>query len=225
MQRHIEQGRGTIPASFRSMIAMDKKRSKIPWRRKFSHLVRRCTGQVQSGSLDFSMARPSHSSYARGIPRPGMIQQEPTVLFIEDTSGSMGRPQLQTVRREARAIMLSVGIEKVWWMDADAAVAAKPRMVGVRDLPKLPVHGGGGTDFRPALEAGLKLRPRPDIIVYLTDGDGTAPMQPPPGVTVIWCIVPSYFNRRPAPWGHAVIMRDDGDENEYPQFEDDEDDE
>lgn len=222
IRQAVAQGRGNIPASFRSLIQIDKKRSKIPWTRKLAAFLRRATGQIQSGGLDFSISRPARSSYARGIPRPGLVQQEPVVLFIEDTSGSMGHPQLKTVRREARAIMLGLGLDKVWWMDADAAVAAPPRQVSVRDLERLPIHGGGGTDFRPALEAGLKLRPKPDIIVYLTDGDGTAPAAAPPGVVVIWCIVPSYYNKRPASWGHAVIMRQEGDAGEYPQFEEDE---
>jgi predicted metal-dependent peptidase len=121
--------------------------------------------------------------------------------------------------------MLGLGLDKVWWMDADAAVAAPPRQVSVRDLERLPIHGGGGTDFRPAFDAAMKLRPRPDIIVYLTDGDGTAPEAAPAGVVVVWCVVPSYYNKRPAPWGHAVIMRQEGDEKEYPQFDKDEDEE
>lgn len=223
IRQAVSQGRGNMPVGFRSLIKLDKKKSKIPWRRKFSALLQRTSGQIQSGGLDFSLTRPSRRSYALGIPRPGLVQQEPVVLFIEDTSGSMGHPQLKTVRREAKAIMLNIGLDKVWWMDADAAVAAPPRQVSVRDLERLPIHGGGGTDFRPALEAGLRLKPRPDIIVYLTDGDGTAPATAPPGVVVIWCIVPSYYNKRPASWGHAVIMRDTGDKNDYPQFADDED--
>lgn len=225
IRQAVAQGRGNMPAGLRSLIKLDKKRSKIPWPRKLAAFLRRATGQIQSGGLDFSISRPARGSYARGIPRPGLVQQEPVVLFIEDTSGSMGHPQLKTVRREARAIMLGLGLDKVWWMDADAAVAAEPRQVSVRDLERLPIHGGGGTDFRPALAAGLKLRPKPDIIVYLTDGDGTAPAVAPAGVVVIWCIVPSYFNKRPAPWGHAVIMRQEGDKNSYPQFGDEEDEE
>lgn len=121
--------------------------------------------------------------------------------------------------------MLGLGIDKVWWLAVDAAVAAPPRLISVRDLERMPIHGGGGTDFRPAFDAAMKLRPRPDIIVYLTDGDGTAPEAAPAGVVVVWCVVPSYYNKRPAPWGHAVIMRQEGDENPYPQFEEDEDEE
>lgn len=224
LKRHVAQGRGTVPAGFKSLLTLDKKKSKIRWRNKVRSLLRKASGRVKRGGRDFSLSRPSHGSYARGIPRPGLIEQEPVILFIEDTSGSMGRPQLQAARREARAVLTSLGITRAWWMDADAAVSAPPRMISVRDLEKIPVHGGGGTDFRPALEAGMRLRPRPNIIVYLTDGDGTAPRSAPPGVVVIWCIVPSYHNKRPAPWGHAVIMRDEGDEKEYPQFEEDEDD-
>lgn len=225
LRQYVAQGRGSLPAGLTSLIKIDKKKSKVPWRRKFRTYIQRTSGQIQSGGFDFSLSHPSRCSYARGIPRPGLIQQEPVVLFVEDTSGSMGHPQLKTVRREARAIMLQLGLDRVWWMDADAAVSAPPRQVNVRDLERLPIHGGGGTDFRPALEAGLKLRPRPDIIVYLTDGDGTAPATAPPGVVVIWCIVPSYYNKRPANWGHAVIMRQENDQNEYPQFADDEDEE
>jgi predicted metal-dependent peptidase len=223
IRRHVGQGRGTVPAGLKSLLGAIKKKSKVPWRRKFASFLRRSSGKIQSGGMDFSLSRPSRGSYSRGIPRPGLVQQEPEIAFIEDTSGSMGVKQLKIARREARAVMASIGIEQVWWLDADAAVAAKPRRVGIRDLEHLPVHGGGGTDFRPAIETCLKLRPRPDIIIYLTDGDGVAPDVAPPGVTVIWCIVPSYYNKRPAKWGHAVIMRDEGDEREYSQFADEED--
>jgi predicted metal-dependent peptidase len=222
LKTYVEQGRGTVPGGLRSLLQISKKKSKIPWRRKFSTLLRKVGGRVQTGGADFSMARLSKSTYSRGIPRPGLIQQEPEIAFVEDTSGSMGKKQLQTARREASAVLRALGIDQAWWLDADAAVAAKPRRISVRDLATLPVHGGGGTDFRPALEACLKLRPKPDIIIYLTDGDGTAPEVPPPGVVVIWCIVPSYYNKRPASWGHAVIMRDEGDETEYPNLADDE---
>lgn len=225
LRQAAAKNRGNMPAGLRALITLDKKRSKIPWPRKMALILRRTTGQIQSGGFDFSISRPSHSSYARGIPRPGLVQQEPTILFAEDTSGSMGQAQTKAARREARAIMLSLGIDKVWWLPVDAAVAAAPRLISVRDLERMPVHGGGGTDFRPAFDAAAKLRPRPDILIYLTDGDGTAPETAPPGMVVLWCIVASYYNKRPASWGHAVIMRQEEDKNEYPQFGDDEDDE
>lgn len=225
LRRFVAKGRGTLPSSLMTLLKLDGKKSRIPWRRKFRHILRRMSGRIQSGGLDFSLSRPSRGSYARGIPRPGTVQQEPEIVFIEDTSGSMGQKQAQAARREAAAIINSQGIDYVWWLDADAALATKPRRIRARDLGSIPRHGGGGTDFRPAIEAAMRLKPKPDIIVYLTDGDGTAPATPPPGVAFIWCIIPSYYNKRPAEWGHAVIMRDEDDERSYPKLEKDEEEE
>lgn len=219
-----EKGRGNIPASLLSWAQEDKKKSKIPWPSKLAAVLRKTSGRIQSGGMDFSLLRPSKRSYLRGILRPGMVQQEPEVAFIIDTSGSMGRGQIRTGLREARSVMSSVGVDQVWWLEADAAVANVPKRISAKALTNIELHGGGGTDFGPAIEACTKLRPRPDLIIYFTDGDGSAPDKPPPGVAVIWCIVPSYYNQKPASWGLSIIMRAEGDEKDYPQFKDDEDD-
>ena len=79
----------------------------------------------------------------------------------------------------------------------------------MRDIRDLPVVGRGGTDFRPAIELAQTLRPRPDLLVYSTDGDGTAPNEPPPNMEVVFLIVPSHYNKTPATWGHTVIMADE----------------
>jgi predicted metal-dependent peptidase len=73
----------------------------------------------------------------------------------------------------------------------------------------MPINGRGGTDFAPALDAVIKLNPKPDICIYLTDGDGSAPETKPRDMEVIWCIVPSYYNTRPCSWGHLIVMSDD----------------
>ena len=79
----------------------------------------------------------------------------------------------------------------------------------MQELKTLPVHGGGGTNFIPALEAVQKLVPKPDICIYLTDGDGTAPAKPPRGMETVWCIVPTGYARKPAEWGHLIVVSDD----------------
>jgi predicted metal-dependent peptidase len=94
-------------------------------------------------------------------------------------------------------------------MDADVDTN-KPRRVSVKDIPKLPISGRGGTDFRPAIAAMNKLKPRPQVVLYFTDGDGPAPDRAPPGMEVIWVILPSYHNKAPCNWGHHVFVRDDG---------------
>jgi predicted metal-dependent peptidase len=127
-------------------------------------------------------------------------------------------------RVEFVAIMKQLGIPEAWFMDADAAVSSPPKKIKVNDLLTMPFHGGGGTDFRPAIDLAIKLKPRPDIIVYSTDGDGAAPKFAPPGVEFIWCIVPTPYGRRPAPWGHLVICADDQELRDPYLFDDDDDD-
>lgn len=219
---HAETGRGDVPHSLLSNLPPDQKRSVIPWKYKLATITRRVVGRVVSGQRDFSMRRLSKRSFTRGIMRPGMISREPIVLFIEDSSGSMGTEQLLSSRREQAGILRQCGISRAWFMDADAAVSCPPRQISVKDLATLPVHGGGGTNFAPALEAATKLKPRPDICFYLTDGDGYAPELPPKGMEVVWVIVPSPWGRAPAKWGHLVVVSDDAEIRE--PYENDNDD-
>ena len=69
-------------------------------------------------------------------------------------------------------------------------------MAGALDLPQ-----GGGTDFRPALAAALRLRP--SAIVVLTDLDG--PLGPDPRLPVIWA-VPDATSAPEAPYGHVLAL-------------------
>jgi predicted metal-dependent peptidase len=202
-------GRGNIPASLKELIDVSEKRSVVPWRTRLRRTIRRATGRIQVGRADFSLRRPSKRSYSRGLVRPGMIDKKPEILCIEDSSGSMGPEQLKAVRVEIKGIFTQLGIPEVWFCDIDAAVASKPQRLRLSDLATLPVHGRGGTDFRPGIEMAKHLVPKPDILIYLTDGDGPAPASPPKGLTVVWCIVPTPYGRRPARWGELVLVTDD----------------
>jgi predicted metal-dependent peptidase len=138
-----------------------------------------------------------------------MIDRKVVVGLVEDSSGSMGKKQFLAARAEMAGIFKQLGISDAWFMDADAAVAHEPKRIRLRELATLPVVGRGGTDFRPAIKKIRELRPKPDICIYLTDGDGTAPANPPQDLEVVWCIVPSHNGRRPARWGHLVVVSDD----------------
>jgi len=50
------------------------------------------------------------------------------------------------------------------------------------------------------------------VLIYFTDGDGFAPEEEPRGLSVIWCVVPSYYRRPPADWGKVIYV--DSDEGE-----------
>jgi len=202
-------GRGSMPASILDAVDIGERRSKRDWRRHLGSIVRDCTGRIQAGGDDFSLRRPSKRSYVRGMLRPGLIENQPGVGFVLDTSGSMGQEQLIASVVEAVAILEALGIDEVWFAEADAGISMKFQMVGTSFFRKLRIAGRGGTDFRPAFAAAKKLNPPPDLLIYFTDGDGLAPAAPPRGMETVWCIVPSYCNRRPAAWGHTVLITDD----------------
>lgn len=218
-------GRGSIPNSLKELLAKSAQKSVVPWEQRIQRVLRRTTGRIEAGRMDFSLRRPSKRSWTRGIMRPGMIDRKPEVALFEDSSGSMGRAQLISVRTEIRGVFTSLGISDAWFCDIDAAVAIDPRRIRLRDLDSLPVHGRGGTDFRPGIELAQTLVPRPDIVIYYTDGDGTAPRYPPKNMVVIWCIVPTPYGRRPAKWGELVLVSNDQELMEpYEHWSDDDDD-
>jgi predicted metal-dependent peptidase len=162
-----------------------------------------------------------------------MIEQQPEVGIVRDSSGSMNQSQLNACIREAYHIMQALGVDEVWFTDADAAVSCPWRRVNANFFRNLTeVHGRGGTDFRPAINEAEKLFPRPDLLIYCTDGDGPAPKNAPVDMTVVWCLILGGWSRGkpPAKWGHTVIVTDDPTKRKAPPIvpddpdDDDEDD-
>jgi predicted metal-dependent peptidase len=61
--------------------------------------------------------------------------------------------------------------------------------------------GGGGTDMGAGLAAVGRLRPRPSVVVVLTDGLTPWPEQPPKGMEVVVCMVSrAALGRGGRPW-------------------------
>lgn len=220
MKEHVARhGRGALPASLVDWLDVMNKPSRRNWRDHLATLLRNCTGRIQSGGDDYSISRPSKRSFLRGMIRPGLIENLPVVGFVLDSSGSMGTEQLNAAMVEALSILEALGIDEVWFAEADAAVALQFKTIGGSTLRKLKIVGRGGTDFRPAIVAAEKLNPCPDLLIYFTDGDGYAPTKPPRGMEVVWCIVPSHYNRRPAKWGHAVLVSEDPNQQLRPPLQ------
>lgn len=211
IKQHIEQrGRGSVPGNLADWAANFDDESHVRWQDELAHVIRDTTGRMQAGGDDFSLRRPSKRSFLRGFLRPGMVENLPEVAIIRDTSGSMGAKQLTDAARESYGIMQALGIEEVWFADADTEVARPWKRVGPQFFRELKdAFGRGGTDFRRGIESALRLNPRPDLLVYVTDGDGTTTKMPPPNLAVVWAIVPSHYNMAPAKWGHCVLITDD----------------
>lgn len=224
IKEHAEKhGRGSLPRELLETIERMNEPSYVRWEDELAYVIRDTTGRVQAGGEDYSLARPAKRALMWGVVRSGMIERLPEVAIIRDSSMSMGQKQLTACCREAYAVCQALGIDEVWFADADTDISCEWRRVGAEFFKNLTdVYGRGGTDFRKPLESARKLMPHPDIILYATDGDGTAPKDPPPDTSVIWCVVPSRWNKSPARWGHTVMITDDPHQRVAPiQYPDD----
>lgn len=160
-------GRGTVPAGIARWASDTLTPSPVPWQTILAAAVRRSMADA-AGRMNYSYARPSRRPLP-GIVRPSMRQPMVTVAVVVDTSGSMGRTELDEavgqVRRVARTSGVAGASVQVITCDAQAADAQRVGGAG-----SVALTGGGGTDMRVGIDAALRLRPAPDVVVVLTDG-------------------------------------------------------
>ena len=123
-----------------------------------------------------------------------------------DTSGSTVN-DLERFFTELVSLMKTFGRYELTVIQCDAKVQkvekfsdAAPPASGYR----WEVFGQGGTDFRPVFDYVKTLAERPEVLIYLTDGCGSAPVQPPP-YPVLWVLTSG--GTRPAAWGKNISFK------------------
>ena len=115
---------------------------------------------------------------------------------VIDTSGSIDERLLGIFLSEINSLIVMTGCEVVL-VDCDAEV----QQVSTHRMPirGYTAKGGGGTDFRPAIEA-LR-RTTPDVAVYFTDLMGTFP-EKGPGFPLLWLATSDLA----VPFGRKVLL-------------------
>ena len=180
VREHVKS-RGTAPG-WLTRWAEARLTTKVDWRKLLASLVRRACGDVK-GLIDYSYARPGRRSGAEPtVVLPSMVQPSPQVAVVVDTSGSMSERELAQALIEIDGVLLATGLrEGVTVLACDADVAATRRVLTSRNVV---LAGGGGTDMRVGLEAALAVRPKPHVIICVTDGATPWP-EAPLGVPLI----------------------------------------
>ncbi len=154
------------------------------WEPLLAKAVRRAVGWA-AGRGDYTYSRPSRrASSVAGVVLPGMRRPVPRVAMVVDTSASVDDALLARALGEVDGVLRALGIagRDVTVYSCDAAVHTVQRVRRARDTL---LAGGGGTDLRVGLAAAAGQRPRPDVVVVLTDGDTPWPPAPPPGSSVV----------------------------------------
>jgi predicted metal-dependent peptidase len=210
------KGRGDVPGGLVRWAEEFLKPPKVDWRTKLGEVCRTAV-KYRAGATTYTYSRPCRRQavYGFGPGRPilpDMVQPVPRVAIAVDTSGSMSPRELADAVCEADGILKAIGASATF-IACDATVGAL-REVRTRREVLAALVGGGGTDFRPVFEAVEKLRPRPEVVVFATDGQGPAPARPPAGVKTVWLLVgrgaqKPWFPTGTQPWGEFVEIKSD----------------
>lgn len=136
-----------------------------------------------------------------GVMRPVERDRQIVPLVVLDTSGSMRKERLSKGLIETESCLKALGISTCLFMQVDYVVQ-KIETIHTRDLSRMKILGRGGTSFYPAFQQMERMRKKPDVLIYFTDGEGAAPEHPPRGVTTIWVLIGT--NVEKMPWGHSI---------------------
>lgn len=200
IKQAASSSRGTIPGGWVRWADQRLKPAVIPWRQKLARIVRGAAAS-RAGAVDLTYRRRSRrqAGLGTGPGSPVLAAYHAPTPRIEcwlDTSGSMGTDEVTRGLSEIAGVIKTVGAEIVFG-SCDAQVHARGSVKRWQDLAKM-VKGGGGTDFCPIFEEVQKPSrryPRPDVLIFITDGCGPAPSKAPKGMAVIWVLVGQYKQR------------------------------
>jgi predicted metal-dependent peptidase len=207
--REHAAGPGDLPAGLRRW-AEAALSPVVDWRRVFGAEIRRATERCR-GRVDYGFSRPSRRSAAlEAVVLPSTHRPAPRVVLVVDTSGSMGRAELDAALAEVEAILARAGLpaSRVPVLSCDTEVHT---VTLARRAEDLELTGGGGTDMGAGIAAATRLRPRPEVVTVFTDGWTPWPDRPPRGVAVIVALVGTAADGTASSvprWARPVIVGD-----------------
>ncbi|UMO76047.1 hypothetical protein [Planktothrix phage Pra-JY27] len=179
-------------------LAEQIKRARRPrdWREDLLEELQRTIG-----ADEFSMARLSNPGRRQGFVMPGTISQKLHKAAVAlDTSGSISAKELGFYVGQVNEIVRSCAPEELVVIQCDAAVRDVRTLAEGEVITSITVKGRGGTSFVPVFDHLERDVVQPDVLVYMTDGQGTFPIDR--GIPTIWLMTTDI---RP-PFGRAIRL-------------------
>ena len=215
IQQHVAQkGRGSVPGGLLVWAESELQPPKVRWQDQLRRAIRAGVATI-AGRVDYTRTRFSRRQAAFGaVARalggstplmPALCAPRPRVAFGVDTSGSMGHDELVRAVSEANGCLRAIRTPIVFLV-CDAAVHETREVRTAAELAE-QLKGGGGTDFCPIFQAVEALRPKVDLFVFVTDGQGPAPSVAPRGFETIWVLVGPYSSA-PCTWGKQIKIEE-----------------
>lgn len=197
-ERLVRAQAGSMPGTILRRLAADVPKPQVRWESVLrDFLIARLMPLTET-----AWSRPSRRTLALGrnacwiepgTSRRAGIRRAGVVI---DTSGSIDARMIGVFFSEINSLIVTTGCEVVL-VDCDAEV----QQVSTHRMPirGYTPKGGGGTDFRPAIEALRKAVP--DVAVYFTDLIGTFP-EKRPGFPLLWLATLDLA----VPFGRKVLL-------------------
>lgn len=159
----------------------------VDWRAELAASVRREISAM-AGAVDYSYRRPSRrAGSVAAVVLPALQRPTVEVAVVCDTSASVSEELLGSAMAEVDGLLRAVGTRDVRILSCDDAVRVVRRATRGRDVA---LFGGGGTDMSVGIAEAMGLRPRPGLVVVLTDGYTPWPEQAPPAKVVVGLLAP-----------------------------------
>lgn len=185
-QEYARRNPGTVPRGIERW-AEGILNPKVPWQTVIKSKARQLYAK-RAGMSDYSYQQPNRRQEFYGdIVMPALVDPTPSIAVVLDTSGSMDERLLAEALAEVRGITKDLAPDEgvsVFTVDATASAVQK-----VFDPKQIRLIGGGGTDMGVGIAAAQRLRPKPELVIVLTDGYTPWPDDGPIGMDVVVGIV------------------------------------
>jgi predicted metal-dependent peptidase len=194
----LEAMRGDTPGSLKRLF-QEIIQPEVPWTEHIRGIFNR---RVGSGS--YNWRRPDRRFIARDLHMPSRSGHGAGWIVVwGDTSGSIGRPQMEKYLGELSGIIEDVRPKRLTVIWCDAKIHHVDEVQDATDLCMIKargVDGGGGTSVMPVFDWIADSHSEPDMFVGFTDCEVTFPDKSPP-YPCIWACV---SKTQEAPWGELI---------------------
>ncbi len=191
---------GHLPLGIEALLKQLEKPS-LPWQEMLKQFVTTCYGGKRR------WLPPARRHVWQDIYLPSMRDEKLKAVVALDTSGST-QGDLGLFFAELMSLMKSFGQFELDVIQCDAKVQHVEHFNETTPVPsnkEWKTYGCGGTDFRPVFEyVKTNMKERPDLLLFFTDGGGTAP-EKQPGYPVMWVLTQNGSN--PSGWGRETHFK------------------
>ena len=197
--QQIERTRGTLPAHLESIVRAAL-RPQIRWQEVLAQFVTSCYG----GSRRWLPPNRRHISH--GLYLQSSRKEHLQAAVAIDTSGST-TADLPQFFSELTSLLNTFGDYELTVMQCDCEIQNVEKFDAYNPFhsPDWKAYGHGGTDFRPPfVYVAEHPEIEPSCLIYITDGYGPAPDNPPP-YPVLWLLTGD--GKKPARWGWELRLR------------------